>query len=71
MMKQSNTIKGRLFCINEAAAYTGLAKDTLYKMVSQRRITYIKLGGALRFDPVQLDQWIKESTVMPMLHKAH
>ena len=71
MMKQSNTIKGRLFCIKEAAAYTGLAVDTLYKMVSQRRVTYIKLGGALRFDPDQLDQWIKQNTVMPMPERRY
>jgi len=68
-MKQHETIKGRLLRIKEAAEYTGLAIDTLYKMVSQRRITHIKLGGALRFDPVHLDQWIKQNTVMPMPQK--
>ena len=44
MMKQSNTIKGRLFCIKEAAAYTGLAVDTLYTMVRQHRVPFVKLG---------------------------
>ncbi len=65
-MNRSEAIKGRLLPIREAAAYTGLAVDTLYKMVSQRRIPYVKLGGALRFKPEHLDEWIKQNTVMPM-----
>ncbi len=70
-MKKPDTIKGRLLRITEAAEYTGLAVDTLYKMVSQRRITHIKLGGALRFDPVHLEQWIKQNTVMPMPERRY
>ena len=58
-MKPLETIGGRILNIKGAAAYTGLAVDTLYKMVSQRRIPYVKLGGALRFKPEHLDQWIK------------
>jgi len=65
-MKPLETIGGRILNIKDAAAYTGLAVDTLYKMVSQRRIPYVKLGGALRFKPEHLDQWIKQNTVMPM-----
>jgi hypothetical protein len=35
-------------------------------MVSQRRIPFVKVGGALKFDPVRLQEWIKQQTVMPM-----
>jgi len=59
----------RLLRIQEVSERTGLSKHTLYKMVSQCRIPYTKLGGALRFDPEKLDQWIKQSTVMPMRQK--
>ena len=59
----------RLFNIQEAAWYTGVSVTTLYKWVSQRKIPYIKLGGSLKFDPVKLDEWIKERTVMPMPEK--
>ena len=65
-MKPLETIGGRILNIKGAAAYTGLAVDTLYKMVSQRRIPYVKLGGKLGFDLALLDQWIKQNTVMPM-----
>jgi len=58
-----------LLTIQQAAKHTGLSIHTVYKMVSQRRIPYVKLGGALRFNPEQLDQWIKQNTVMPMPEK--
>ena len=58
-----------LIGIKEAAKCTNLAVDTLYKMVSQRRIPYIKLGRALRFHPKQLEAWIHQQTVMPMPDK--
>lgn len=52
--------------IDEAAQYTGLAKHTLYKMVSQRRVPYIKLGGRVKFSIDHLDKWIAQHTVMPI-----
>ena len=59
----------RLLRIKEVSERTGLSVHTLYKMVSQRRIPFVKLGGALCFDPEKLDQWIKQSTVMPLRQK--
>ena len=67
MIKQP--LQNRLLIIEQAAAYTGLSTHTIYKMVSQRRVPFVKLGGALRFDPVELDKWIKQNTVMPMPEK--
>ena len=61
----------RLLTIQEVAAYTGLSAHTLYTMVSQRRIPFVKLGRCLRFDLDQLDEWIKQNTVMPMPEKRH
>ena len=58
--------KHKLMSIEEASQYTGLAVNTLYKMVSQRRIPYVKLGCRVRFDVGLLDGWLKQNTVMPM-----
>lgn len=65
-MKQPEPITTRLINIQEASTYTGLAVATLYNMVSQQRIPYVKLGGALRFDRGLLREWITQQTVMPM-----
>jgi excisionase family DNA binding protein len=34
----------RLLDVQEVAAYTGLSTHTLYTMVSQRRIPFVKIG---------------------------
>ena len=55
----------RLIGPKEAAAYTGLSAHTIYAMVSQRRIPYVKVGRLVKFDLQLLDGWIKKNTVMP------
>ncbi|MDA2911569.1 helix-turn-helix domain-containing protein [Nitrospiraceae bacterium AH_259_D15_M11_P09] len=59
----------RLLNIKEAAEYTGLSTHTLYTMVSQRRVPYVKMGRLTKFDLRLLDQWIANHTVMPMPQK--
>ncbi len=56
----------RLVDIKEVAEYTGLSVHTLYTMVSQRRIPFVKVGRLTKFDVTLLEQWIKQHTVMPM-----
>jgi excisionase family DNA binding protein len=56
----------RLIDVKEAAGWLGVTPQTLYKMVSQRRVPYVKVGGALKFDPDKLQAWIKDNSVMPM-----
>ena len=52
--------------IQEAAQITGVSIPTLYKWVSHRKIPYIKMGRLVKFDPLKLEEWIKQQTVMPM-----
>jgi excisionase family DNA binding protein len=56
--------------IQEAGEYTGLSPHTLYTMVSQRRVPYVKVGRLVKFDQAMLDAWIKQQTVMPMPPRA-
>ena len=56
----------RLVSIKEAALYTGLSPHTIYTMVSQRRIPFVKVGRLVKFDVELLDKWIKQNTVMPL-----
>jgi len=60
----------RLISIQEAATYIGLSPHTLYTMVSQRRIPFVKVGRLVKFDVELLDKWIKQHTVMPMPSKV-
>lgn len=43
-MTTSPTNRRRFLSIEETAEYTGLSVNTLYKMVSQRRIPFVKMG---------------------------
>jgi len=55
----------RLISIKDAASYTGLSPHTIYTMVSQRRIPFVKMGRLVKFDLALLDKWITQQTVMP------
>ena len=56
----------RLIDIKEVAAYTGLSVHTLYAMVSQRRIPFVKMGRLTKFDLQELDRWITHQSVKPI-----
>ncbi len=56
----------RLLTIKEVAEYTGLSVHTLYTMVSQRRVPYVKVGRLTKFDLRLLDDWISKNTVLPL-----
>lgn len=55
-----------LINVQEVAQLLNMAVTTVYKMVSQRRIPFVKIGGALKFDPTQVERWIQDQTVMPV-----
>jgi excisionase family DNA binding protein len=53
----------RLLDIKDVAIYTGLSAHTLYAMVSQRRIPFVKIGRLTKFDQRELDRWIDSQSV--------
>ena len=67
----NSSVTPRLISIHEASTYTGLSVDTLYKMVNQRRIPYVKMGRLVKFDLGLLDEFIHKNTVMPMPEKKY
>ena len=47
--------------VNEAAELTGLARQTLYGMTSQRTVPYFKRGKRIFFKRSELEQWLLEN----------
>ena len=43
-----------------AAKILGIKTITVYKWVSERKIPFLKVGGALRFRPSSLESWLKD-----------
>lgn len=52
-----------LIDIAGAAAQLGVSVRYLRRLVSQRRIPYVKLGHYIRFDPAEIDEWIDRARV--------
>ncbi len=48
----------RLLSPDEAAAYLGARKATLYGWVYEKRVPYLKAGRLLRFDVAELREWM-------------
>ncbi|MFA4888310.1 MAG: helix-turn-helix domain-containing protein [Candidatus Omnitrophota bacterium] len=53
----------RYLGIEELSQYLGLTKGTLYVWVCQKRIPYLKIGKLLKFDTIELEQWLKDKRV--------
>jgi excisionase family DNA binding protein len=55
-----------LLDVREAAAILDLTPSTLYQWAYERRIAYVKLGGALRFRRSAIERLIDLSEVRPL-----
>ena len=53
MERKSMTVK-------EMAAYLGVHKDTVYKMVRQGEIPHYRIRGKILFSPDMVNAWIRE-----------
>ena len=52
----------RLVTVQDAARLLAVSVSTLYGLVWQRRIPFVKVGRALRFDLADLDQFIEANS---------
>ena len=53
----------RLLTPRETAEYLGLKVDTIYKKARLRELPSVKVGRALRFDVVKLNQYVEQHTI--------
>ncbi|MGI0083836.1 MAG: helix-turn-helix domain-containing protein [Nitrososphaerales archaeon] len=54
-----------LLTVQEAARFLAVSVSTLYGWVWQRRVPFIKIGRALRFDPHDLKAFIEGNKHIP------
>ena len=59
-MKNKERKNVQLLTIREASQLTKLSVGTLYQWTSMRRIPFLKLGRALRFDEQELVEWLED-----------
>ncbi|MGQ9507786.1 MAG: helix-turn-helix domain-containing protein [Thermodesulfobacteriota bacterium] len=53
----------RLITAKEAGQYLSLSTDTIYRMASEKKLPYLKIGGRVLFDIKALDRWIVKRLV--------
>jgi len=53
----------RLINVREVSEYLDLSVNTIYSLVSKRRIPFVKMGRLTKFDLEKIDDWIKENSV--------
>lgn len=62
-MSQTIAIQPRLLSIDQVSQYLDLSVHTVYRMVSQRRIPFVKIGRLTKFDRGDIDKWISSHSV--------
>lgn len=62
-MDNSKIDQLKLWNIRQTAEATGLSVNTLYSWISQKRITYVKAGRKVLFDPKDIEKWVESHKV--------
>ena len=52
--------------LNETSDFTGLARQTLYGMTSQRTIPFFKRGKRILFKRSEIEEWLLENRKQPI-----
>lgn len=56
-----NVFEGRRFVgIVELSKYLDLTKGTLYVWVCKKKVPYLKIGGSVKFDLLEIEKWLKD-----------
>jgi excisionase family DNA binding protein len=53
----------KLLNIYQTSDLLGLKVKTLYTYVCKRKIPFVKLGSRVLFDPIKLEDWVKNKSV--------
>lgn len=67
-MTTNNQIQGmvpRLMGVGTAAAYLGLGKKAIYRLVEKREIPYVRIAAKVFFEKPALEAWIAQHRVEP------
>ncbi len=59
----TTTRPAQLVNVSEAAQFLAVSPSTLYGWVWQRRISFIKVGRAVRFDMADLERFVTENRI--------
>lgn len=61
--RPSNSRPPELVNVAEAARFLAVSTSTLYGWVWQRRISFVKVGRAVRFDRADLERFVAQNRI--------
>ena len=56
-------ISGKLMNVSELSQRLGVKVKTVYCWVHARQIPYVKVGRLIKFDPLDISQWVESRKV--------
>lgn len=59
-------ITDNLITPDELVGYLQISKPTLYRLTSERKISYRKVGGLIRFSKIDIDLYLEKSLIKPL-----
>ena len=63
----SRSVRRAPLDVRDAAAYLGTSERHIRRLVGERRVPFVKLGGSkIRFLPDDLDSWLASQRVEPL-----
>ena len=62
----------KLLKAEEVAEILSCKVMTIYSMARERKIPYLKVSGMVRFDPLEIEEWLRKCRVAgPEIHQIH
>jgi len=62
-MNDDKTELPELWGVDELAAYLGVTKHFVYRLTSEHRIRFVRVGKTVRFRPSDVEAWLDAETV--------
>jgi len=66
----STTFDGPLLTIDGVAETLGVTRRHVQRLVTERRIPFLKIGRFVRFDPAELNVWLEDQRVQAVAHRT-
>ena len=67
---QATSQLSELVGVQDVARLLGVGERYVYRLVSERRIPYIKCGHYVRFDPDEIGSWLDDARVRPTVAES-
>ncbi len=59
-MSQRPDLSQGLLTVDELAAWLKMSRGSLYNLVHERSVPYLKIGARLRFAPAEIAKWLEQ-----------